>query len=411
MSTVNASLPFHYPERDPVSYPLRPPASLYIESYDGTRIALDVILPQIGTEKKLPAIIMVTRDHRRNLADFETRQGYEFARAGYAYIIVELRGCGVSFGVNDSFCDERHCRDLLAAVDWAEKQPWCDGRIGIYGGSNRAFIQLGAVWHTSMTEDVERCLAEGLDKPTLIRFAIDPTCWHFQPNSRPGIVAGCQAITAFLFRVRQKRFKLEKAVAGDAEIRRPPGLVFPNKILDNGFLKRPGTAQGLKRNPKLPTDEDGVLLIRVTAAAFGGRALHARLPVQPHGDAETVIARPLHEERGDGTVHAAAHRDHGAASLNGCFYFPFSFAKRYRGTQHESPGFAALPLTAMRALKAQTREKRRSDTCTCSRTCAASKGCFFQSMLSLIAPDYPIDLIGIIVYTSTRSFCQEKKRR
>ena len=87
---------------------------------------------------------MVTREQRRDLSDFETRQGYEFAKRGYAYIILELRGCGVSFGINNSFCDENHCRDLLSAIDWIEAQPWCDGKIGIYGGSNRAFIQLCA---------------------------------------------------------------------------------------------------------------------------------------------------------------------------------------------------------------------------------------------------------------------------
>lgn len=143
MLNVNACLPFTYCASGSL-YPLRKPASLYIKSFDGTRLALDVILPETEQDRKIPAIVMATRDHRRNLDDFETRQGYEFARAGYAYVIVELRGCGVSYGVNDSFCDERHSRDLLAAVDWIEKQDWYDGHIGIYGGSNRAFIQLCA---------------------------------------------------------------------------------------------------------------------------------------------------------------------------------------------------------------------------------------------------------------------------
>lgn len=144
MNDVRASLPFDYPGRPAVSCTAKKTESFYIKSYDGTKIALDVTLPQVADSAQVPAIIMVTRDHRRNMADFETRQGYDFVKAGYAYIIVELRGCGVSYGVNDSFCDERHCRDLLATVDWVVSQNWCDGKVGIYGSSNRAFIQLCA---------------------------------------------------------------------------------------------------------------------------------------------------------------------------------------------------------------------------------------------------------------------------
>ncbi len=116
MNDIIAALPFDYPDCPAPEAVSKPVLSLYIESFDGTRIALDAAVPDVPGP--VPAVIMVTRDHRRNLQDFEARQMREFVKYGYAAVVVELRGCGVSFGVNDSFCDERHCRDLLAAVNW-----------------------------------------------------------------------------------------------------------------------------------------------------------------------------------------------------------------------------------------------------------------------------------------------------
>lgn len=142
MNDVKSNLPFEYPLRDPKRYQASKTQSFYLTSYDGTKIAVDVTLPQVPEDERVPAVIMVTRDHRRMMQDFEVSQGIHFVEAGFAHIIVELRGCGVSYGINHSFCDERHCRDLLSVVNWAAQQSWCSGKIGIYGGSNRAFIQL-----------------------------------------------------------------------------------------------------------------------------------------------------------------------------------------------------------------------------------------------------------------------------
>lgn len=153
MNEIKSALPFEYPLRDLKEHLPEEIRSFYLESYDGTKIAVDVTLPQHNPAETVPAVIMVTRGHRRMVQDFEIRQGSHFVAAGYAFLIVELRGCGVSYGINRSFCNEAHCRDLLAVVNWAVKQIWCSGKVGIYGGSNRAFIQLcsGALHPTNIT--------------------------------------------------------------------------------------------------------------------------------------------------------------------------------------------------------------------------------------------------------------------
>lgn len=58
-------------------------------------------------------------------------------------------------------------------------------------GANPSWEKMGAFWHTSMTEDVDHCLAEGLDKPTLLQFAVDPTCYHFRGGSRLRFTITC----------------------------------------------------------------------------------------------------------------------------------------------------------------------------------------------------------------------------
>lgn len=144
MNNFKSALPFAYNDRAKDADHVPAPVSFYLKSFDGTKLALDVFIPEDTSRSPFPAIIMVTREHRRNEADFEVQQCRQFACYGYAIIIVELRGCGVSYGINDSFCNEAHCRDLLSVIDWTETQSWCNGKIGIYGGSNRAFIQLCA---------------------------------------------------------------------------------------------------------------------------------------------------------------------------------------------------------------------------------------------------------------------------
>lgn len=119
--------------------------SQYIESFDGTRIAVDVTLPVAGSgvdARTFPAILIANRSGRRNLDDPEIALGHHLVPYGYAFVSFELRGCGVSFGVNDSFGNDEHCRDLISVIDWVYSQDWCSKKIGLLGCSNRAYIQL-----------------------------------------------------------------------------------------------------------------------------------------------------------------------------------------------------------------------------------------------------------------------------
>ncbi|TSE00271.1 CocE/NonD family hydrolase [Skermania sp. ID1734] len=67
-------------------------------------------------------------------------------RSGYTQIVVDVRGTGFSQGVWQAF-GEREQQDTVEVVQWASKQPWSNGRIGMSGISYSAINQLQAAEH------------------------------------------------------------------------------------------------------------------------------------------------------------------------------------------------------------------------------------------------------------------------
>jgi hypothetical protein len=58
-----------------------------------------------------------------------------FVQRGYAFVIVDVRGSGASFGVRHSEFSSEEIRDGGAVVDWIVAQPWSNGRVGSTGVS------------------------------------------------------------------------------------------------------------------------------------------------------------------------------------------------------------------------------------------------------------------------------------
>ncbi|WP_434310654.1 CocE/NonD family hydrolase [Hominifimenecus sp. rT4P-3] len=138
------SLPGRYAGYTEPTYTGQIKTSFYIASQDGVRLAADLILPDpLLPESRLPAILIASRGGR---FDPEKGNGDSIVAPlipyGYAVMVVELRGCGASFGVNDSFGSKKHVQDAMAAIRWICAQPWSNGRVAMAGISNRSYIQL-----------------------------------------------------------------------------------------------------------------------------------------------------------------------------------------------------------------------------------------------------------------------------
>lgn len=121
--------------------------SFYLTMRDGVRIAIDLHVPQgLKEEEKLPTILFQTRyvrsmDFRWPFSLFrekspETERTINlFVPRGYAWVSVDARGSGASFGSRPYPWSPDEVKDGGEIVDWIIRQPWSDGTVGSLGWS------------------------------------------------------------------------------------------------------------------------------------------------------------------------------------------------------------------------------------------------------------------------------------
>ncbi len=124
----------------------------YVPAADGTRIALDLWLPEdLAADARIPTLIEGSRYWRDVRPTLLGRimnlfgspgpgilpDGFKrfFNQKGYAYVHVEVRGTGASFGVHSSEYSIEEMADYAALLDWIVAQPWSNGRVGSVGVS------------------------------------------------------------------------------------------------------------------------------------------------------------------------------------------------------------------------------------------------------------------------------------
>ncbi|MBN1887543.1 MAG: CocE/NonD family hydrolase [Thermoflexales bacterium] len=160
--------------------------SVYVPMKDGTKIAVRITLPPDLQRERIPAIVETTcyltdikhtfllnimlkvgGDIKANLGS-----GHVFMEEGYAFVRVEARGSGASFGKRDMVWSKAEIDDIGQVIDWVIDQPWSNGKVGTYGVS-----------YSGNTAE----LAVALNHPKL--FAAAPLYADFEPldhNIMPG---------------------------------------------------------------------------------------------------------------------------------------------------------------------------------------------------------------------------------
>ena len=98
---------------------------------DGVDLATTVFLPQ---QTPCPVVLVRTAYNRVGLA------GADFTSRGMALVAQDCRGRYASQGEYYPFIHEGE--DGLDTLEWLHRQPWCDGRIGMFGDSYLAATQL-----------------------------------------------------------------------------------------------------------------------------------------------------------------------------------------------------------------------------------------------------------------------------
>lgn len=100
------------------------------EMRDGVKLAGNLYLPQ--GQGPFPCIVMRTPYGKD--AMFASPAGAKrYTDAGYAYLVQDTRGKGRSEGFYQAFVNDGF--DGYDTIEWMARQPWCNGKIGITGGS------------------------------------------------------------------------------------------------------------------------------------------------------------------------------------------------------------------------------------------------------------------------------------
>jgi putative CocE/NonD family hydrolase len=113
---------------------------------DGLELSANLWLPVPGPDapdQPFPAILEMIpyrKDDWRAAAD--RARGEWLAARGYAFCRLDVRGTGSSPGIALDEYTARETQDGFEAVAWLAAQPWCTGRIGMWGMSYGAFTSV-----------------------------------------------------------------------------------------------------------------------------------------------------------------------------------------------------------------------------------------------------------------------------
>jgi hypothetical protein len=95
---------------------------------DGVRLSATLYEPQ-GRKERLPVVFTLTPYVAARYHD----RGVYFARNGFVFLSVDVRGRGNSGGVFQSHFDD--ARDAYDIVEWLGQQPFATGKVAMWGGS------------------------------------------------------------------------------------------------------------------------------------------------------------------------------------------------------------------------------------------------------------------------------------
>ncbi|HJS69875.1 MAG TPA: CocE/NonD family hydrolase [Gaiellaceae bacterium] len=127
--------------------PVRENEHTWLHLSDGTRLAARTWLPEDAEADPVPAVLEYLPYRKTDGTVFRDarRQPY-LAGHGYAAVRVDMRGTGDSDGVLADEYTQQEQDDALEILAWIAEQPWCTGKLGMWGISWGGFnsLQLAA---------------------------------------------------------------------------------------------------------------------------------------------------------------------------------------------------------------------------------------------------------------------------
>lgn len=133
-------------QADPPIYETEVRWDLCVPARDGIELSANLWLPLPRPEAPRgpwPVILEMIpygKDNWRRNAD--TARGEWLAARGFALCRLDVRGTGASGGIAMDEYTEAETQDGYDAVEWLAAQPWCNGRVGMWGISYGGFTAI-----------------------------------------------------------------------------------------------------------------------------------------------------------------------------------------------------------------------------------------------------------------------------
>ena len=115
---------------------------ILVPTADGAKIAVMVIRPRATSPDRLTALLNFTIYAKE---DWSMSDAVTMAAHGYAGVVAYTRGKGRSPDPVVPYVHDGE--DAATVIGWLARQPWSDGRVGMFSGSYNGFTQWAAAKH------------------------------------------------------------------------------------------------------------------------------------------------------------------------------------------------------------------------------------------------------------------------
>jgi hypothetical protein len=112
-------------------------SDVHIPMRDGVTLSADVVIPMNTTKAPVVFALSPYATERKLMHVYRFSSSY-----GFVMVWVNNRGRGLSQGDFKPF--ENEVNDTYDIIDWISKQTWCNGEVGMGGGSYLGFVQWAA---------------------------------------------------------------------------------------------------------------------------------------------------------------------------------------------------------------------------------------------------------------------------
>ncbi len=119
-------------------YAVQTALNVWIPVKDGTRLSATIFRPT--TNGRFPVIFRCDGYRKDLTRKGELRRiGRYFAKRGYVYVLMDIRGTGDSEGIATDEYSKQELEDAYDAIQWLATQPWSNGAVGMWGKSYSGF--------------------------------------------------------------------------------------------------------------------------------------------------------------------------------------------------------------------------------------------------------------------------------